>query len=65
LDVHNVNITELTHFVGKKEDLLSNEAKKKSFVMLNIELLKCNSVADVDIAKAPMSLFKSIILVGE
>ena len=39
LNVNIVNITELTHFAGEKEDFLSNEAKKKSFVMLNIELL--------------------------
>jgi len=47
LDVHNVNITELTHFVGKKEDLLSNEAKKKSFVMLNNKCNICNIEAEM------------------
>jgi len=40
LTVNIVDITKLTHFGGKKEDFLSNEPKKKSFVMLNIELLQ-------------------------
>ena len=47
MNVKIVNTTELTHFAGKKEDFLANEANKKAFVMLNIELLQhrgCNVI---------------------
>lgn len=73
--VTNVNITESTKFVGKKEDFLSNEANKQGIIHLIIECLRqkgCTVMqvegdADVEIAKAAVtnSASKSTTLIGE
>ncbi|CAJ1064633.1 hypothetical protein SNEBB_002215, partial [Xyrichtys novacula] len=75
LKANKVNITEVTKFVGKKENFLSNGANKQALIQLIMERMRqngCNIIqaegdADVEIAKAAisMSAFRPTTLIGE
>ena len=75
LNANKVNITEVTKFVGKKEDFLSNETNKQTLIHMIMEqmrqrdcdVLQAKGDADVEIAKAAikMSAFRTTTLIGE
>ena len=75
LKANKVNITEVTQFVGKKENFLSNGANKQALIQLIMEGMRQNGCdviqaegdADVEIAKAAinMSAFRPTTRIGE
>ena len=75
LNANKVNITEVTKFVGKKEDFLSNETNKQTLIHMikermrqrDYDVLQAEGDADVEIAKAAinMSASRTTTLIGE
>jgi len=70
-----VNVTEVTKFVGKKEDFLSNDENKQTLIKLisdrmrdtGCHVIQAEGDADLDIVKAAVSMSseKTTALIGE